>query len=219
MGTGAIASRSITEASIKVFKLHTASLIASEEIQERRQEEIKMYPMMDGVYTVSTTKDALRQFLYNVFTTLGEDIIDAEEIHHVLAVKAAVAYGPIIEGGDMDGYNDVLDGTEHQDRTIIGIPVIQAFLSEKQAPPFGVYIHESARAFAPDGDDPFNFVWWKWFRSNRDEYNQEGLANDVLEKLEEYYSWSRDNSNRIDYDEDRIEEHEKLVNQYFPQED
>lgn len=191
MGTASISSRSIPEASVKVFKVHTAAISAHEELPVRYTDDIEMYPMMDGVYAISESKDALRRFLHLLFTAFGEDIIKASETHHILAVRASVAYGPVVAGKDMDGYNDTLEGTIHQEQTLVGLPVIQAFSHEREAPPFGVYIHESARAFAPDGDDPFNFVWWKWFRSNDDQFDEEELAHQVRDKLEEYWEWSK----------------------------
>lgn len=219
MGTTAIASRSITEASIKVFKLHTAAIAAEETLRDWYRERLTMYPMMDGIYAVSSSKGALLELLRTVFTVLGEDVVESEEKHHIMAIRAAIAYGPVLAGKDMDGYNDTLEGTDHQTRTLVGLPIVQAFLSEGEAPPFGVYIHESARAFAPEQDGPFRFVWWKWFRSSDDEYNEEELALEVRERLEEYYEWSRNNSNRIGYEKDRIDEHERLAKQYLPPED
>lgn len=216
MGTTAIASRSIQEASIKVFKLHTAAIAAQETLSDWKQERLTMYPMMDGVYAVASRKGALLGFLQTMFSALAEDVVEADEIHHVLAVRAAIAYGPVMSGRDMSGYNEVIEGTEHQTRTLVGLPIVQAFLSESEAPPFGAYVHESARAFAPDDDEPFRFVWWKWFRSNDDQYNQEDLALDVREKLIEYYDWGRENSNRIGYKSERIDKHEQLAEQYLP---
>lgn len=216
MGTAAVASRSVPEASVKVFKLHTAAIAAQESLSDWKQDKITMYPMMDGIYAVSSNKGALMGLLKTIFAALGEDVVEAEETHHILAVRAAISYGPVLAGKDMDGYNDILEGTNHQTRTLIGIPVVQAYLSEDSAPPFGVYVHESARAFAPDGDEPFRFVWWKWFRSNDDEYNENDLAQNVREKLSSYYQWSRKNSNRIGYNTDDIDRHERLAEQYLP---
>lgn len=216
MGTSAISSRSITEAAIKVFKLHISAVANFEDLPEWCRNRLEMYPMMDGVYAVSESKEALQRLLESIFVSLGEDMVDAEEIHHVLAIRAAIAYGPIIEGNHVNGYNDILEGTDHQQRTMVGLPIVQSFLSEGKAPPFGVFIHESARAFAPDREDPFQFVWWKWFRSNHDEYNYEELALDIRQRLGEYYRWGRQNSKRIGYSEDKIDEHERLAEQYLP---
>lgn len=216
MGTSAISSRSITEAAVKVFKLHISAISSFEELPEWCQKRVKMYPMMDGVYAVSKSKTALQRLLEYIFVSLGKDTVDAEELHHVLAIRAAVAYGPIIEGNRINGYNDVLEGTDHQERTMVGLPIVQSFLSEEKAPPFGVFIHESARAFAPDREDPFQFVWWKWFRSSHDEHNHEDLALEIRQKLKEYYDWGRQNSKRIGYSEDKINEHEELAEQYLP---
>jgi len=217
MGTTAISSRSISEAAIKVFKLHIASIASYEACSGPQKQQLDLYPMMDGVYAISSSKTALMELMRSIFTTLGKDVVDADETHHILIIKAAIAYGPIIRGEQLGDSNDTLEGTDHQDRTMVGLPIVQAFLAENEAPPFGIHIHESARAFAPEGDDPFNYVWWKWFRSHDDEYDNRELARDIRETLDSYYEWSRENSERIDYDTDRIDAHQELANQYLPE--
>lgn len=219
MGTAAISARSLSEASIKVFKLHIASHAAYESCDGPKKQQLDIYPMIDGIYVLSSSKNALLEYLQSTFIALGTDIVDAEEIFHVLAVKASVAYGPVIQGEQLGDYNEVLAGTESQERTMVGLPIVQSFLSESEAPPFGVFIHESARAFAPDGDDPFNFVWWKWFESNKKKYDNTDLARDIRDTLNDYYEWAKSNSERINYSENKIEEHKQLVNQYLPSDD
>lgn len=217
MGTTAISSRSITEAAIKVFKLHSAAIAAEEEVPDEYEGSLTLYPMMDGIYVVASDKYGLMEFLQRTYSIIGHDVVDAEKDHHIFALRAAVAFGPVLAGKDMEGYDDRVEGTTHQDRTLVGLPVVQAFLSEDKAPPFGVYVHESARAFAPDDTNPFQFVWWKWFRSNNDEYNEEELAVEIHGVLKEYYEWSKNNSKRIGYEKERIQQHEDLVAQYFPE--
>jgi predicted RNA-binding protein with TRAM domain len=93
--------------------------------------------------------------------------------------------------------------------------MVQAFEYEREAPPFGVYVHESARSFAPDerNEEPFNYVWWKWFQPV-----DRAIAVELREILDEYYEWATNNSRRIENDLERIDEHEKLAKQYFPKE-
>lgn len=216
MGMGSIASRSISEASIKNFKLHTAFVAAYEGCSGSQKQTLDMYPMMDGVYVVGSQKTPLMVLLSSAYQVLAQDVVDAEEIHHVLLLKGSIAYGPIIQGKTSNGVNDLLAGTEHEDRTMVGLPVIQAFKAEDVAPPFGIRVHESARAFAPEEDHPFNFTWWKWFKSSREEYDMSSLASELHRKLEEYFDWCRNNSKRLDYDEEDIGRHEGLVDQYLP---
>lgn len=216
MGMGAVASRSVMEAAIKTFKLHIASLAAYEASSGPHKQQLNMYPMMDGIYLISSDKAALIELLNSVFIALGKNVVDTDEFKFILIIKGTIAYGPIIEGEQLDGSNELLKDTQHKARTMVGLPIIQAFKSEEIAPPFGVHVHESARAFAPEGEVPLNSVWWEWFRPWGDDTNQEDLARDVHEKLDHYYDWCQRNSERIGYDTDSITEHRGLVDQYLP---
>lgn len=212
MGTKSIMSRSLEEYSIKMFKLHNTALLAEEEMDD--SEDLNLYPVMDGVYIVSKTKHTLEEYLRLVFNTLADDIINEREVYHRFIIRAAVAFGPIVHGRDIPEDATQLDEA-FKNTLLLGLPMVQAFGYEKNAPPFGVYIHESARSFAPDDEDeePFRYVWWKWF-----EPFDRTIAVELREILTEYYEWATNNSQRIGYDSDKINEHEELAKQYFPEE-
>lgn len=212
MGTKSIMSRSLEEYSIKMFKLHNTALLAEEEMED--SEDLTLYPVMDGVYIVSKTKHTLEEYLRLVFNTLAQDIIDEREVYHRFIIRAAVAFGPIVHGQDIPEDATQLDDT-FKDTLLLGFPMVQAFGYEKEAPPFGIYIHESARSFTSNEgeEEPFRYVWWKWF-----EPFDRAIAVELREILAEYYEWAKDNSRRIGYEFDKIEEHEKLAKQYYPEE-
>jgi len=50
------------------------------------------------------------------------------------------------------------------------MPLVQAFVAEKTAPPFGVFVHESVRAFGPTNKHPVTTVLWQWWRKNEENY-------------------------------------------------
>jgi len=85
--------------------------------------------------------------------------------------------------------------------------MVQACQSEKYAPPFGIYIHESARSFAPQDTEPIHHVWMKWF----DEQNREGYLNGI----KSYFDWFETKPNFMQYNSERIQEHKKMAEEYF----
>jgi hypothetical protein len=87
----------------------------------------------------------------------------------------------------------------------------QAYRAEREAPPFGIAVHSSARAFAPEGDRPFRFIWLDWFRTSDPQVN----AREMLEQLNVYFDWQVKHCNMTGYDSKRIEYHRKLSVEYF----
>lgn len=214
MGTKQITSRSSAEAAIKTFKFHQAAKWAYEAVGGD-DADVEVTPMIDGVYVFCEDQVCLIKYLHNLYGLLAKSAIEEDEHQFVLAIKGAVAYGPVVMGTNVDGIVSLAD-TDHERLTATGLPLVQAFESEGKAPPFGVYVHESARAFAPDGDEPFNFVWNEWFRSSTDEFDRPDLAADLRERLVEYFDYCEANSRRLDYGEDRIAEHRAQVEEYLP---
>jgi hypothetical protein len=90
------------------------------------------------------------------------------------------------------------------------MPMVQSVQSERFAPPFGVFVHESARAFAPKSTRPFTDVWWKWFQGSHKD-----LSKNLRQAFVKYAEWCKKRARAIEYDEDRIETHEKLIGQYI----
>lgn len=204
MGTRATMSRSLPVVANFVFKLHAACLDYS-------NDALALYPVMDGVYVVAQDQAALKGFLRSVLGALANLFLSTPERHHRFVPKAAVAFGPVIHGRDVPRESSfTLD--QHPDyraSILLGLPMIQAYEGERQAPPFGVFVHESARAFAPPATPPFHCVWWPWYGS------EPGLSIKLLEGLNEYYASCEAHSLAIQYEADRITQHRKQAEQYF----
>lgn len=210
MGTGAIMPRSLETSAIFIFKLHTAA------IESNDSGDVRLYPMMDGVYAVSDSKQSLLDFIEGAFSAMATDITDnIEKEYYKYVVKASIAFGPIVHGSDIpDEANDALTA-DYQKSILVGIPMVQAYDSEGNAPPFGVYIHESARAFSPDDETPFTHYWWEWF--HRKERSHHQLAVNLSRQLSSYYEWCEQNHNSIDYEIEKIEQHRELCEEYLPE--
>jgi hypothetical protein len=87
----------------------------------------------------------------------------------------------------------------------------QAYRDEREAPPFGIAVHSSARAFAPGGDEPFRFIWLNWYNHSEPKIDPKAL----LAHLGRYFQWQSAHSTVTGYGMDRIQHHQKLANEYF----
>lgn len=206
MGIQGIMSRSINISANFVFKLHIAALDAG-------QANVELYPVMDGVYAVSTDQAPMVQFLEFVFSRLADVFVSEAEMLHRFLVKGALAFRPVIHGASVPAAasNTLGNRVGYRNAILLGMPMIQAHLGERNAPPFGVYVHESARAFAPANQTPFHFAWWRWFAPAR----WLPLAQELKVQLPLYFDWCAARSQAISYEPDRIKYHRELAAQYL----
>ncbi len=207
MGVQSAMSRSLNITANFVFKLHTAALQAP-------HEDLHLYPVMDGLYVASSNQVAMLNFLRSVFVAIAETFVNETENLHRFVVRGALAFGPVVHGTDVPPAAAAAfgspAGSDYKRAILLGMPMVQAHLAEKSAPPFGLFVHESARTFAPDGDVPLHHVWWKWI--NPSNY---AVWNLLPAALEVYFKWCHARSSSILYDANRIAVHEELAKQYF----
>ncbi|ELZ79432.1 hypothetical protein C455_07607 [Haloferax larsenii JCM 13917] len=206
MGVQNTMSTSVEESTIDMLNLH----VAVDEALDR--DNITHYPVMDGVYLTADSRRTILPFLRTVFSKLAKDNIENKEPPYNYVPRAAVSYGPVIHGKDIsDGANEeFMTNSDYAESLLIGLPMIQAIKGESKAPPFGIYIDESARAFAPDGEDPIERIWHEWFR-----YTEDDFGDLLLDTLEDYYDWCESSYHEINYELEDIERHREMANQYF----
>ncbi len=205
MGVRPIMSRSLSVTANFVFKLHATLL-------EAPRAAVRLYPVMDGAYVVSAAQAPVREFLEDVLSRVADLFVSEDRMQHRFIVRAALAYGPAVHGHSVPREASwTLDGDSAYTASILlGIPVVQALESERKAPPFGVYVHESARAFAPSGEQPLVRVWWPWFSPRWIE-----LARALRAELKAYFDWCEDRSQPMEYTKSRIAEHREMAEQYL----
>lgn len=210
MGTQSIMSNSIKISANFIFKLHAALL-------SNKLEDLKLYPVMDGVYITSNSKETITKYLSLVFKELADNFIDETNPIHKFIVKASLSYGPIIHGHSLPSEaNRIFEQhTNYKNSLLLGLPMVQAFKSEDEAPPFGVFVHETARAFSPDSD--FQLRLWQWFRyiPEMAKTQKNEFAKRLLKSLEDYYIWVSNHSFQLGYKRERIEVHRERFKEYF----
>ena len=211
MGTKGKMENSVNTCAIFIFKFHAAVL---EAIHKGCQ--IKVYPVMDGVYLTSTSIDDLQKALFHVFSALTDLFSSETNFHHKFLIKASIAYGPVIHGDDVDDSvnQEFSSATNYKKSLLLGLPMIQAIMGEQKAPPFGVFVHESARTFCPDGESPFMFKWWKWFLYGKSKWDKTKVET-LAEAVDNYFGTCETQSILLDYPADRIKVHRQTAKEYF----
>lgn len=212
MGTKSKMEHSVNTCGIFMLKFHAAIL---EAIQKKKC-AINVYPVMDGVYITSKSVNDLQTAMFHIFSELGNLFLSENDFHHQFLVKASIAYGPVIHGKDIDNsVNANLAADEsYKNSLLIGLPMIQAITGEQKAPPFGVFIHESARTFHPDGENPLFFKWWKWFLHDPSTWNKDSTKR-LAKKAQQYFDNCDKQSIVLEYSSDRIKAHKQAAKEYF----
>lgn len=207
MGVESIMSRSLPVSANFIFKFHSIAL-------DVQPSGLDIYPVMDGIYAIAAGQDPVKRFLRALFERLADVFVGEKEDKHKFLVRGGLAYGPIVRGADVtkDAAPSVASNPSYAGTLLLGMPIIQAHQGEGKAPPFGVFVSESARAFAPSLTSPFNEVWWRWF-----EPTNHGLAVALRGSLEAYYAWCDQHSLPILYDSPRIEAHRTMARQFLPE--
>lgn len=211
MGAQNQMSTSLEESAIDMFNVHVA-------IDDVKSDyDVDVYPIMDGAYIVSKEQQPLRDFLSDTIAKIAKDNVHSDsDIRYTYIIRAAVSFGPVVHGKEIpDRANSDFfeDSNSYPDSLIIGAPITQAFRGETQAPPFGIFIDESARTFAPDENRPMDRRWYEWFRHHTPYQN---LARDLESRLQSYYDWCEANTHRIGYSKKKIEEHRQMTEEYLP---
>ena len=134
MGMQGILARSVKIAANFSYKLHIAAL-------ESPNAEIKLYPIMDGLYACSPSRDALIAFIRSVLRVLTAKFVDETKHGYRFLVRCGVAHGEVYHGCDLNRAASftLADNPGYRDKLMIGEPIVSAFKGERKAPPFGVF--------------------------------------------------------------------------------
>lgn len=207
MGTQASMSRSLSITANFIFKLHTAALQAP-------HANVRLYPVMDGLYAASPSQTDILEFLRSVLAQVAAEFNAETTMQHRFVVRGGLAFGPVVHGSSVAPTASPIVGvnSQYKDAILLGMPMVQAHLSEALAPPFGIQIHESARVFAPAGTNPLHHVWWTWSNAAHGH-----VWSTLKTELFSYFEWCKERALRIHYPVDRIEAHHEMVRQYFAQ--
>ncbi len=204
MGTKSSMSESFEKSANFIIRFHAAVLKAAV------SQKVRVYPVMDGVYVAVEKLDDMRVSIDKIMTCLAEVFL-SDTNNHRFVVKGALAKGTIQHGREIlsEVSPDMARRPGYIKNLLFGMPIIQAFNSEKQAPPFGIYIHESARTV---GGLQGRYYYWR-----RDEAlsTNEDLHSDLKGELLSFFNWEKDHSFYFELEESKFDEYEKRVVEYY----
>jgi len=205
MGTQSSMSRSLSATANFIFKLHAAAL-------QTPHAQVTLYPVMDGIYAAGGGQPDMLAFLRNMFQEVAQEFNDQPNNMYRFVIRGGLAFGPVVHGRTLPApaSNTLAANAAYRDHILLGIPMVQAHLSEAGAPPFGVFVHESARAFAPGGSEPLHSIWWKWANNAN-----QAVWDALRPNLQQYFQWYAERSAPLGYPADRIKVHQEMAQQYF----
>lgn len=201
MGTQNTMSESLAKSANFILKLHAVILEAT----KQRGDSVTVYPVMDGAYITCTNKDDITAVIKRVYTNLYKVFHDEPDFGKRFIIRGSLAYGEIIDGKLLTDSVTTDINSEYKNSILLGMPIIQAFRSESFSPPFGVFIHESARKF----DESYKiqgktFRWW-------DKVDGDNIGKTIIG----YFKWCRYNHTLLEMDLSKIQTYIDSVQAYF----
>lgn len=161
MGAAAAMSRSLAEAASKIGKFNAAVLMAHK--ASACKGDVSFHTMTDGAYLVAKSAQSLRSVLAGALSNIARVFLSASRSNRFV-VRCVVAYGEVVTSEIMDERLRVNSELESVDKAILrnvmlGGPFAIAYGKEGCAPPFGVYVDQSAVRAGFAGKSIWH--WWK----------------------------------------------------------
>jgi len=207
MGANNLMRLSLPRAARSIMKIHGAALLAKQHLKS-----LEINPVMDGVYGYAAKRSTIEKALSEILASLANVFIQERVASSRFMARAGVAFGPLVPGPALSVGADILrKNKQYLGGTAIGMAISHAYEAEGRAAPFGVYIHESARAFAPREKDcfPYRSNIWRWFDKN------DALTWALRRTLVDHFAWLENNLVASAYDATALARHKALATEYF----
>jgi hypothetical protein len=146
MGAGHMMSTSIHKTANFLTRLHMAVEVA----RDSSGCDVRTLPINDGIFLLGPSKGEMMTVIQHTMVLLASRFISTPRPHDRCLMKGAIAYGPVYSGQELSKgitKRKMRENSGFLDRVMFGPPIIQAYRSEGQAPPYGIAVHESAKIF------------------------------------------------------------------------
>ncbi len=221
MGSSQLMRKSHVQSAIAIGHLSSVVLEAADYLKFSGN----IYPLVDGAYVTTTERSDLQALLKYIFKLSAINFLigNTKQPGDLRIIRGSIAFGQVIEGGDICNSAKILKiyDVRYTNKVLLGAPLALAYAAESLAAPFGVWIDETARQFAPNIPSARTIRWtnWPWW----DYITGDSIVDDdckdiermLAEKLEKYYSWCDRNYISILYDPIRLKDHRERARQYF----
>lgn len=200
MGTKNTMSESFERSANQILRFHSAVL-------KSNMDSVIVYPIMDGVYLSAKDLETMKHSINSIMTNLARVFIGEQTVDHQFIVRGALARGFVMHGKNITPYvcPEISPKTEYKKQLLFGMPMIQAMTSEHKAPPFGIYIHESARVFR--GLQGKYYYW----TTDADDVK----IPELKDKLNKYFEGTINRRFSLELEEDKINNYKDRVKEYF----
>lgn len=171
----------------------------------------RIFYVMDGVSFITEDQERLETFVSEMMKALYGHFQNEADMSRKFLIRGAISFGRIVSASKIssevsrdlsaqisDGYPGI----------VLGLPLVRAFVSERNAGPFGIYIDDLAREFAPWEARPLVTSRYEWWGSEPD---RENIRKHVLEYLE----WAEKNSFLLGYPAENIRHHVESSKAFF----
>lgn len=221
MGSGQLMRKSHVKSAIAIGHFNSTVLTAASKLKFTGE----IYPLVDGIYITTENRTHLQTLLKYIMklNAINFLISTSKNVDDHRLVRGAIAFGQVIEGKDLKGSARIFDDwPEYTKNILLGAPLALANSAERMAAPFGIWVDESARQFAPNLDGAATLRWtnWEWWNypsgNNEVDDDCKDIEKMLAEKIRKYFEWSKDNHIMMMYDKNRLEDHMERARQYFP---
>ncbi|MDA0256210.1 MAG: hypothetical protein O3C25_00510 [Chloroflexi bacterium] len=211
MGTASVMTRSLAVGANSVMKLHRAVM----EQQAASEQSIEFFPAVDGVYILTPDAGAMVDLLKAVLLRLAYEFLGQAENRFRFIPRGGLAHGTVARGDDYRiGYEASIPN-DYTAAVVLGPALTDAYESERQAPPFGVYVHPTARQReVPSNRSSLSRALLRWWPANDDDQAQE-VATAVHSELGEFFEWAGLRATELGYRPEAIAKHRAMARQYF----
>ena len=200
MGTKTVMLESFDKAANFIIRFHSCCISITKNIPK-----ISCYPLMDGVFITAEEIDVMMHAINDIYDKIARTFLDTEVYSHRFIIRGALAYGEISHGNNItQGVSkEISADDDYKKNLLFGLPMIQAFNSEKKAPPFGVFIHESARRRGC-----LQGRYYQW-------YKDENLQNELRDNIISYFEWCKQFSNYLELEKEKAHKYSELAQEFF----
>jgi hypothetical protein len=220
MGAGLVMRTSIAKTANFIVRLHMAVEIAKRAFSFGGA----AIPINDGIFLISKTKREICSVLRYAMVLQATNLISIPRPHDRSLVRGAISFGPVYHGVDLRqgiARKRLRDDPSFFQAIAFGPAIISAYQAESHAVPFGIAVHESARAFAPAGERPFRLNHWLWWQSDPESDPPPNappltvLRDRLLIDLTAHFDWMKKTTLFNELTLDKIETWKRDCAQYF----
>lgn len=220
MGAGHLMSTSIQKSANFLARLH----MVVESTKRDTGFNGETVAINDGIYLISPSQEQTEAVLTIVIARLSGLFLAIPRPHDRLLARSGLAYGPVYNAKHLNKGTGVRKNKRFPElyrNVAFGPPIIQAYQSEGNAPPFGIAIHESARSFSEPGTLPFRMTHRLWWQASKNIVDLgrlpalTSLKDELHAELKQHFKWMKSTQMLHSLPDGKIEKWMSMSDQYF----